>query len=109
MLAKSVHDAGWGSFLSILSTKAENAGLLVIAVNPSGTSQDCSNCGVKVPKKLHERWHDCTCGCSLDRDHNAAVNILNRAAGHPVLKAQLMSDGIPGVAEKPTLYCLQSV
>jgi len=109
MLAKSVHDAGWGSFLSILSTKAENAGLLVIAVNPSGTSQDCSNCGVKVPKKLHERWHDCTCGCSLDRDHNAAVNILNRAAGHPVLKAQLMSDGIPGVAEKPTLYYLQSV
>ena len=109
MLAKSVHDAGWGSFLSILSTKAENAGLLVIAVNPSGTSQDCSNCGVKVSKKLHERCHNCTCGCSLDRDHNAARNIRNRAEGHPVLKAQLMSDGIPGVAEKPTLYCLQSV
>ena len=88
MIAKSVHDAGWGSFLSILSTKAENAGLLVIAVNPSGTSQDCSSCGVKVPKKLHERWHSCLCGCSLDRDHNAAVNILNRADGHAVLKAQ---------------------
>lgn len=67
----------------------ENAGLLVIAVNPSATSQDCSSCGVKVPKKLHERWHDCPdCGCSLDRDHNAAVNIKNRAEGHPVLKAQ---------------------
>lgn len=89
MLAKSVHDAGWGIFLSILTTKAENAGLLVIAVNPSGTSQDCSSCGVKVPKKLHERWHDCpNCKCSLDRDHNAAVNILNRADGHAVLKAQ---------------------
>ncbi|MCC5664724.1 transposase [Nostoc sp. CHAB 5784] len=89
MLAKSVHDAGWSSFLSILSTKAENAGLLVIAVNPSGTSQDCSSCGVKVPKKLHERWHDCpNCKCSLDRDHNAAVNIKNRADGHAVLKAQ---------------------
>jgi putative transposase len=88
MLAKSVHDAGWGNFLSILSNKAANAGLLVIAVNPSGTSQDCSSCGVKVPKKLHIRQHDCPhCGCSLDRDHNAAINIKKRAEGHPVLKA----------------------
>jgi putative transposase len=80
-LAKSMHDAGWSSFLSILTTKAENAGLLVIAVNASGTSQDCSSCGVKVPKNLHERWHSCQCGCSLDRDHNAAINIRNRAQG----------------------------
>jgi putative transposase len=102
-LAKSVLDAGWSSFLSILTNKAENAGLAVIPVKASGTSQDCSSCGVKVPKKLHERWHNCpNCGCSLDRDHNAAINIKNRALGHRVLKAQLMSDGIPGVTEKPT-------
>ncbi|NEP24921.1 zinc ribbon domain-containing protein, partial [Moorena sp. SIO3I6] len=45
----------------------------------------CSNCGNKVPKKLHVRWHDCPhCGCSLDRDHNAAINIRNRAAGFEV-------------------------
>jgi putative transposase len=88
-LAKSVLDAGWSSFLSILTNKAENAGLLVIPVKASGTSQDCSNCGVKVPKKLHERWHNCPhCGCSLDRDHNAAINIKSRAVGHPVLKAK---------------------
>jgi putative transposase len=88
-LAKSVNDAGWSSFISILTNKAENAGLLAIAVNPSGTSQDCSGCGEKVPKKLHERWHDCkNCGCSLDRDHNAAINILKRSEGHPELKAQ---------------------
>ncbi|MGH2416679.1 MAG: RNA-guided endonuclease InsQ/TnpB family protein, partial [Microcystaceae cyanobacterium] len=87
-LAKSVHDAGWSSFLSILSNKAENAGLLVIAVNPKNTSQDCSSCGMKVPKKLHERWHSCQCGCSLDRDHNAAINIKNRAVGHSVLNAK---------------------
>ncbi|MEH2310085.1 MAG: transposase [Nostoc sp.] len=110
MLAKSVHDAGWSSFLSILTTKAENAGLLVIAVNPSGTSQDCSSCGVKVPKKLHERWHDCpNCKCSLDRDHNAAVNIKNKAEGHPVFKAHRVSEAIAGFGEKPTLYCTQSV
>lgn len=87
-LAKSVHDAGWSNFLSILQTKAENAGLLTIAVKASGTTQDCSGCGMKVPKKLHERWHSCACGCSLDRDHNAAINVKNRAEGHPVLKAQ---------------------
>lgn len=109
-LAKSVLDAGWSSFLSILTNKAVNAGLLVIPVKASGTSQDCSNCGVKVPKKLHERWHDCPhCRCSLDRDHNAAINIKNRAVGHSVLKAQLTSPAIAGVAEKPTLYCTQSV
>jgi putative transposase len=93
-LAKSVLDAGWSSFLSILTNKAENAGLLVIQVIASGTSQNCSSCGVKVPKKLHERWHDCpNCGYCLDRDHNAAINIKNRAAGHSVLKAKsLLSD-----------------
>ena len=103
-LAKSVLDAGWSSFLSILTNKAENAGLVVIPVKASGTSQDCSNCGVKVPKKLHERWHNCpNCGCSLDRDHNAAINIKNRAVGHPVLKAHRVSEAIAGFGEKPTL------
>lgn len=86
--AKSIHDAGWSSFLTILQAKAENAGLLTIAVSAYNTSQNCSACGIKIPKELHERWHSCTCGCSLDRDHNAAVNILNRAVGHSVLKAQ---------------------
>ncbi|NER51956.1 MAG: transposase, partial [Symploca sp. SIO1A3] len=103
-LAKSVLDAGWSNFLSILTNKAEKAGLLVIPVSAHNTTQECSSCGEKVPKKLHIRWHNCPhCGCSLDRDHNAAIIIKNRAVGHPVLKAQLMSDGLPGVAEKPTL------
>ncbi|HEY9780886.1 MAG TPA: transposase [Leptolyngbyaceae cyanobacterium] len=86
--AKSIHDAGWSNFLTILATKAENAGLLTIAVSAYNTSQNCSACGAKVPKELSERWHNCACGCSLDRDHNAAINIKNRAEGHPVLKAK---------------------
>ncbi|NES85616.1 MAG: transposase [Moorea sp. SIO2B7] len=103
-LALSVLDAGWSNFLSILTNKAENAGLLVIPVSAHNTSHDCSSCGEKVPKKLHIRWHNCpNCGCSLGRDHNGAIKIKNRAVGHPVLKAQLTSDGIPGVTEKPTL------
>jgi putative transposase len=109
-LSKSVLDAGWSSFLSILTNKAVNAGLLVVLVSARNTSQDCSNCGEKVPKKLHIRWHDCPhCGCSLDRDHNAAINIKNRALGHRVLKAQLMSEAIAGVTEKPTPYRTQLV
>ncbi|NEO01858.1 MAG: transposase [Moorea sp. SIO3I7] len=94
-LAKSVLDAGWSSFLTILISKALNAGLLAVPVSAQNTSQNCSGCGKKVPKKLHVRWHDCPhCGCSLDRDHNAAINIKNRAAGQSVLKAQcLRSDG----------------
>ena len=110
ILAKSVLDAGWSNFLSILTNKAVNAGLLVVPVSAYNTSQDCSSCGEKVPKKLHERWHDCShCGCSIDRDRNAAINIKNRAVGHPVLKAQLMSEAIAGVSEKPTSYCTQLV
>lgn len=88
-LAKSVNDAGWGQFLQILSIKAANAGLMTIAVNPNGTSQDCSGCGQKVPKEIQDRWHSCPhCGLELDRDHNAAINIKYRAVGHPVLKAR---------------------
>ena len=110
ILAKSVLDAGWSNFLSILTNKAVNAGLLVVPVSAHNTSQDCSSCGEKVPKKLHERWHECShCGCGLDRDHNAAINIKNRAVGHPVLKAQLMSEAIAGVSQKPRSYCTQLV
>ncbi len=87
-MAKSTHDAGWGQFLQILSIKAVNAGLMTIAVNPNGTTQECSSCGQKVPKTIQDRWHECQCGCSLDRDHNAAKNINYRAVGHPVFKAQ---------------------
>ncbi len=104
-LAKSVYSAGWKQFLQILSVKAERAGLMTIAVQTNGTSQECSGCGCVVPKELHERWHHCPhCGLSIGRDHNAAINIKHRAVGHPVLKAQEMSYAIAGVTEKPALY-----
>jgi len=82
MLAKSVHDAGGSQFLRILAYTAESAGRLLVVVNPAGTSQACSACGVVVPKTLADRWHTCPdCGLSLGRDHNAARNILHRAQG----------------------------
>ncbi|NET44808.1 transposase [Okeania sp. SIO2B3] len=88
-LSKSINDAGWGQFLSILTVKAENTGQKTIAVNPKNTSQDCSNCGKKVDKELSQRTHSCPhCGIAIDRDLNAAINIKNRAVGHSVLKAR---------------------
>ena len=51
-LSKSILDAGWGDFIGIVAVKAERAGLITVAVNPSGTTQLCSTCGTKVPKTL---------------------------------------------------------
>jgi putative transposase len=78
-LNKSIQDAGWCSFLSILAFKAACAGKRVEAVNPAYTSQECSGCGERVSKSLSVRTHVCTnCGLILDRDENAASNTLWR-------------------------------
>jgi len=80
-LAKSIQDAGWSAFLTILTFKAESAGKRVVAVDPAYTSQTCSGCGVIVSKGLSVRWHACPdCGTRLHRDHNAAKNIQWRGA-----------------------------
>jgi putative transposase len=82
-LAKSISDAGWAAFLSILSFKAACAGRRVVAVNPAFTSQTCSGCGIMVQKGLSVRWHSCPeCGTSLHRDHNAARNIERLGQSH---------------------------
>ena len=79
-LARAISDAGWPGFVNVLRCKAERAGAEVVAVNPRGTSQECSRCGVVVAKSLAARWHTCPhCGLSLHRDENAAKNILARA------------------------------
>lgn len=82
-LRKSVHDAAWGQFLRILAEKADWHGRTVIPLNPAHTSQCCSVCGVlDGPKPLSVREWECGgCGAWLDRDWNAAVNLLV-AAGH---------------------------
>jgi len=78
-LAKSTLDVAWGSFLHILSYKAEEAGATLIAVPPHNTTQMCSRCGAlpEVKKTLADRVHVCShCGYVADRDLNAAQNIL---------------------------------
>jgi putative transposase len=75
ILAKSVHDASWASFLDKISYKAENAGRRFVQVNPRGTSQRCI-CGADNPKKLSDREHVCTeCGLVTTRDHASALEI----------------------------------
>ena len=75
-LAKSIQDAAWSQFATFLSYKAAWAGRAFVAVNPAYTSQDCSGCGHRQKKTLAKRVHACTCcGLTLDRDHNAALNI----------------------------------
>jgi putative transposase len=77
-LAKSINDAGWYQFRLFLDYFAKVYGRLTVAVEPAYTSQDCSECGARVQKSLSTRTHVCQCGCELDRDHNAALNILNK-------------------------------
>ena len=76
-LAKHVRDQGWAAFLTVLEYKAAEAGTRLVRVTPGGTSQVCSGCGVVVQKQLSERVHRCpACGQHIDRDINAARNIL---------------------------------
>ncbi len=76
-LASAIMDASWGQLRRLTAYKAERCGGRVILVEPRGTSQKCSGCGEVVRKGLSERTHSCpNCSLVLDRDVNAARNIL---------------------------------
>ena len=93
-LSKSILDSGWGYFAQRLVSKAAEAGREVVFVNPAYTSKTCSNCGAMFEDlKLSDRWVTCACGLSLDRDHNAAINILKRAGRDT--SVQLNVDPLP--------------
>jgi IS605 OrfB family transposase len=79
-LAKAISDASWARFLWWLEYYAKLHGIVAVAVPPRWTSQDCSSCGHRVFKSLSVRTHYCPyCGLLLDRDHNAALNILQES------------------------------
>ena len=88
--AKSINDAAWSEFrrwVEYFAWKHNRFAIALkgdasrIAVPPHNTSQLCSNCGAKINKELKVRIHQCSCGCVLQRDVNAAINILKRATG----------------------------
>lgn len=100
ILSKQILDASWSSFFQKLEYKAANAGKELVRVSPNYTSQDCSACGSRVKKDLSIRVHRCLqCGLVLDRDHNAAINIL--ALGQSVESVKwavapcLLSESLP--------------
>ncbi len=77
---KGIYDASWGMFTNMLCYKAESAGSEIVFVNPKDTTKECSGCHSFISKSLWERIHQCSiCGLVLDRDVNAAINILTRA------------------------------
>ena len=77
---KSIHDVAWNSFTHMLCYKAPSAGCKVVLVNPRNTTKACSQCGSLSEKKLSDRIHACPfCGLTMDRDINAAINILTKA------------------------------
>lgn len=76
-LAKSIYDVAWGKFLTIMEAVALRSGVHFVKVRPHNTTVDCSSCGTKVPKTLSVRLHECPkCNLEMDRDENAAINIL---------------------------------
>lgn len=85
-LAKSISDAAWSTFRHWVEYFGKVFGVVTVAVPPQYTSQNCSNCGEKVKKSLSMRTHRCNhCGFVIDRDWNAAINILKlalRTVGH---------------------------
>lgn len=77
-MKRSVADVAWNQFVQFAQYKAASAGKWVVLVDPKNTTKECSRCGALVPKDLSERVHRCSCGLVMDRDLNAAINILRR-------------------------------
>jgi putative transposase len=85
-LAKSISDASWNSFISMLKYKAALQGKKIVAIDRyEASTKKCSSCGQKQDISLSTRVYKCSCGLEMDRDLNASINI--RAAGHAVLNA----------------------
>jgi len=94
-LSKSILDAGWGYLLQRLQAKAEGATRVIELVCPAYTSKTCSHCGTVFENlTLSDRWVTCVCGLSLDRDHNAAINILKKSSLGQRLWASTQDTGL---------------
>ncbi len=83
--AMSILDAGWSYLVTHLTHKAESAGREVVKVDPAYTSKTCSGCGATFEHlSLSDRWVECDCGVSLDRDYNAAIVVFQRGRNGPL-------------------------
>jgi len=90
-LSQSILDSSWSKFIFMLSYKAESAGKILIKVDPRNTSKECSVCGNIQDMPLSERMYNCSeCGITVDRDVNAAINILKRGIMRQGLSSTLL-------------------
>ncbi|MCI3281888.1 transposase [Synechococcus sp. PCC 6717] len=100
-LAKSIHDASWSQFTQWLDYYGKVWDKAVVSVPPQYTTQDCTHCGHRVPKTLSTRTHSCPkCGFELDRDQNAALNILKKGLSILGMEWQNSTQGHWGTGEK---------
>jgi putative transposase len=100
-LAKSISDASWYQFIQWIDYYGKVWDKAVVSVPPQYTTQDCSNCGHRVPKTLSTRTHSCpNCGLDMDRDQNAALNILKKGLSILGMEWQNSTFGQKGTGEK---------
>ena len=99
-LNRALADAAPGRLVSMLRYKAARAGGELVEVDPRGTSQACSACGNVVAKSLADRWHSCSCGCELHRDHNAAIVIRERGMAAREAARGLGEPNVAGCGER---------
>jgi len=96
-LAKSISDVAWNQLVQFTAAKAEEAGRVVVQVDPRNTTKMCSRCGMLVEKTLSERVHKCPhCSLEMNRDLNASINILRiglDAVGIKSVEAPLFQRG----------------
>jgi len=96
-LARSISDVAWNMLVTITSYKAASAGSVVVLVDPRNTSKMCSRCGILAEKSISDRVHNCPkCGLSMDRDWNAAINILRlglQSVGEASRKSSVLLGG----------------
>ncbi|MFB1065007.1 RNA-guided endonuclease InsQ/TnpB family protein [Natrinema sp. H-ect4] len=77
--ARNKHEVGWSDFRAILEHHCDKHGTHYVEVEARGTTKECASCGVETKKPLWVREHSCpSCGFELDRDWNAALNVLSR-------------------------------
>jgi len=77
--SQNTASAAWDTFTTLLSYKCDREGTHFVEVDPTGTTKKCASCGVATDKPLWVREHSCpACGFTMDRDANAAINILSR-------------------------------
>ena len=110
-LSKSIHDAGWGQFVSFLTYKAEEAGCYIEKVNPRNTSKMCSVCGyIHSDMDLSVRKWTCpVCHTKHDIDINASVNILNKTIGKELAEFTLGETSSMDDPVDSNIYALKSI